>query len=244
MSALHAVSLDQVLIRPDVWRGDRWSLGSAEIPAVGTGFAALDAELPGAGWGRGTLTEVLGEGAGFGECSLVLPALARLQSEGRWIMLVAPPHAVHAPAWAAHIDVSRLVIVAPEANRDLLWAAEQGLASGAPGALLCWAARIESAAVRRLQVAATAGTGLAFLFRPARAASEASSASLRVQVGAAPGGRLAVRVLKRRGPPCRNALQLDVPRPVTWRKTHELADLAGAASARTSARSASLPFLA
>ena len=75
MSALHAVSLDQVLIRPDVWRGDRWSLGSAEIPAVETGFAALDAELPGAGWGRGTLTEVLGEGAGFGECALVLPAL-------------------------------------------------------------------------------------------------------------------------------------------------------------------------
>ena len=244
MSAFSAISLDDVLIRPDVWRGRHWSAASADIPAVGTGFAPLDAELPGGGWARGALAELLVDGAGFGECALLLPALATLQSAGRWVMLIAPPHTLHAPAWAAHLDVSRLMVVAPATAREALWAAEQSLASGAPGAVLCWATRIESAAVRRLQVAVAASDGLAFLFRPEIAATQASSAPLRLQVGAGRCGRLAVQVLKRRGLPCRHRLQLDVPRPLAWRKAHELADLAGAASAETAARSASVHALA
>ena len=71
---MNAVSLAEVLTRPDVWRGDQ--LASAKVPTVASGFAPLDAELPGGGWARGALTEVLADGAGQGECSLLLPALA------------------------------------------------------------------------------------------------------------------------------------------------------------------------
>lgn len=237
-AAASPLSLEALLVRPDVWRGGQWSAASAGIPALSSGYAPLDAELPGGGWARGALTEVLSAGAGFGECSLLLPALAAVQAEGRWIMLVAPPYAVHAPAWAAHLDLSRLLVVAPEARRDALWAAEQGLSSGAPGAVLCWATQIENTAVRRLQVAAAAATGLAFLFRPERAAGESSSAPLRLRVSAGARGRLAVDLLKRRGAPCRQRLQLDVPRPLAWRKSHEIADLAGTASPELAARSA------
>ena len=42
-----AASLSAVLARPDVWRGDR--LAQASLPALATGFAELDAELPGGG---------------------------------------------------------------------------------------------------------------------------------------------------------------------------------------------------
>ena len=96
---MNAVSLAEVLARPDIWRGDQ--LASAELPTVASGFAALDAELPGGGWARGNLTEVLADGAGQGECILLLPALSALQREGRWIILVAPPYALHAPAWVS-----------------------------------------------------------------------------------------------------------------------------------------------
>jgi hypothetical protein len=66
--------------------------------------------------------------------------------------------------------------------------------------------------LRRLQVAAGEGGGGAFCFRPARLAVTASPAPLRLQLQAA-GRQLRVQVLKRRGPPARQAILLDIARP-------------------------------
>lgn len=240
-----AVSLGEVLARPDIWRGDR--LAGAAASVVASGFAPLDAELPGGGWPRGGLTEILADGAGLGECSLLLPALARLREEGKWTLLVAPPHALHGPAWGSEgLDLTRLAVVAPAGRsgardaRDVLWATEQALASGALGAVLCWSRQIDAGAVRRLQVAAAGGGALAFLFRPRRARSESSAAVLRLVLSAAARGRLGVELLKRRGPPCPRPLLLDVSRPCKLRDDHgdeTGSALAGAASALPAARS-------
>lgn len=235
-------ALAEVLARPDVWRGDCYAV--APLPAVQSGFAALDAELPGGGWPRGALTELLLDGAGFGELGLLMPALAAIRAEGGWSLVVGAPYPLHAPAWAAAgVDLSRLLVVSPALARDALWAAEQALASGAPGAVLCWTAQADARAVRRLQVAAAAGGAAgaaAFLFRPLSAAREASVAPLRVQLSAAPAGRLAVSILKRRGPPRAAPLELDLPRPASWREDHE-SPLAGAMPAPTAPRSAFRP---
>lgn len=215
-----ALSLADVLARPDVWRGDR--LASAAIPALNSGFPALDAQLPGGGWPRGALTEILCDGVGLGECSLLLPALLRLRDEGRCSLLVAPPYALHGPAWASSgIDLARLIVVAPESARDALWAAEHALSSAALGSVLCWTARIDSRQIRRLEVAVAGSSTLAFLFRPARARSEASASALRLLLSAGSRGTLAVELLKRRGPPCTRTLNLDVARPLPWRENDE-----------------------
>lgn len=214
-----ATALAEILARPDVWRADR--LASAAIPAVASGFALLDAELPGGGWPRGALTEIMFDGAGLGECAFLLPALCRLQQEGRWALLVAPPYRLHGPAWAAAgIDLARLAVVAPSRPRDTLWAAEQALASGAAGTVLCWAAQIEARQIRRLQLASAGGQALAFLFRPERARTESSAAPLRLALSAGSRGRLGVALLKRRGPPCTRTLYLDLPRPLQWREEY------------------------
>lgn len=47
MSAV--LSLNDILVRPDVWRG---RLAEAAVPAQSSGFPVLDAELPGGGWPR------------------------------------------------------------------------------------------------------------------------------------------------------------------------------------------------
>ena len=230
-----SISLDEVLARPDVWRGDK--LARAPMPTVPSGFAQLDAELPGGGWPRGALTELLLDGAGLGEVSLLLPALARVREEGGWSLLIAPPHPPHAPAWtAAGVDLARLAVVSPAQRRDALWAAEQALSSRAPEAVLCWAGQIDPRQVRRLQVAVAASHTLAFLFRPARAAAESSVAPLRLALSPGLRGGLAVSLLKRRGPPCKRTLYLDLPRPAKWRDDHESA-VAGTPSAAPSARS-------
>jgi protein ImuA len=49
---------------------------------VPSGFAALDAQLPGGGWPHPALIEVLNERPGIGELSLFLPALRYLSGAG------------------------------------------------------------------------------------------------------------------------------------------------------------------
>ena len=214
------VSLADVLARPDVWRAN--GLASATRPALASGFAALDAELPGGGWPRGTLTEILSDRVGIGECSLMMPSLARLGGQGKWSLLVAPPQALHAPAWTSSgIDLARLIVVSPKRTNEALWAAEQALSSGALGSVLCWAARIDARQVRRLEVAAAGSDTVAFLFRPARARAESSPCALRLLLSAGTRGKLVVELLKRRGPPCRHTLDLEVARPLSWRQNND-----------------------
>jgi cell division inhibitor SulA len=225
VSAL-AKDLSEVLARPDIWRGDR--LVDAPIPGVPSGFASLDAHLSGGGWPRGALIEVLLDGVGLGELSLLLPTLARIKEEGGWTLLVAPPHEPHAPAWAAAgVDLARLAVVSPVRPADTLWAMEQALLSGAPEAVLSWAEQIDPRQLRRLQVAAADGSALAFLFRPARAAQESSVAPLRLRLSSGHEGALTIHILKRRGPPLHAPLHLILPRPARWRSHESSAPLAG-----------------
>ncbi|MDZ4255750.1 MAG: SOS cell division inhibitor SulA, partial [Sulfuritalea sp.] len=103
-------SLARVLERSDIRRGDAFAVAPA--PTLASGFPALDAELPGGGWPRGALTELLTEHEGIGELGLLLPALAALTAAGQTVVLIAPPRAAHAPAWAAagiRLDGLRLV---------------------------------------------------------------------------------------------------------------------------------------
>src|SRR3954464_1568163 len=91
-------ALDQLLQRNVLWRGG--SLG-ASLDAVASGFACLDEQLPGGGWPRAGLSELLADAEGIGELALVLPALARLTGAGKRVIWVGPPHVPYAPALAA-----------------------------------------------------------------------------------------------------------------------------------------------
>jgi hypothetical protein len=202
--------LEDILQRQPVWRG----AGLAHCPpGVPTGFPALDAALPGRGWPRGALTELVGDARGIGELQLMLPALARLTASGKRMVWLAPPHVPYAPALgAAGVDLAQLVVVQPARRRDALWAAEQVLRVPACQALLAWIPRLRYAELQRLAVAAEAGGGLAFLFRPAMAMHESSPASLRLALEAG-AGELVVRLFKRRGAPASApfGLPLDLP---------------------------------
>jgi len=165
-----------------------------------SGHAALDRELPGGGWPRGTLTELLGAHPGIGELQLVLPALAALTAQGRRVAWLAPPHLPYAPALAAAgLDLACLVVVRAPGRRDALWAAEQALRAGSCHALLAWLHSPGYNELRRLSLAAATGVRpCVFLFRPPAAAATPSPASLRLALEPAAAG-LGVSFLKRRG---------------------------------------------
>lgn len=179
-----------------LWRG---GLPGGRPPAVATGFETLDALLPGGGWPRGALTELLVPGEGIGALQLLMPALAQLSRERRWIAWVAPPYVPYAPALAAaEVDLSRQLLVHPKADSDGLWALEQTLRSGTCGAVLAWPLAGDGRVLRRLQLAAEAGESCGFLFRPLAMARHFSPAAVRLEVQRE-GEGLSVRILKRRG---------------------------------------------
>ena len=191
-----AAKLDQ---HPGIWRGSE--LARTACPGLATGFTALDAELPGGGWPRGALTEILPQHEGIGELRILGPALAQLAAQGKFIAWIAPPYLPYAPALAAAgIDLARVVIVKTAKDADTLWAMEQALASAACGGVLAWPRDIRFPQLRRLQLAAEGGRCLAVLFRPTQAAREPSPAVLRIALATAAGG-LALSIFKRRGAP-------------------------------------------
>lgn len=195
-----SAALEQLRRHPAIWRREK-----PPASALPTGFPALDAVLPDAGWSLGALTEILIPREGVGELSLVLPALAELSTRGRWLAWVGPPYVPYAPALEARgLELSRILWVRSRNNTQQLWSAEQALRSGACGAVLAWPAQVHQRRLRRLQLAAENGAAWALLFQREASSGAASPAALRLRV--APAGtpadkRLAVEVLKCRGRP-------------------------------------------
>jgi len=191
-----STALATLLSHPSIWRGDDVAPEPAAVP---TGFAELDAALPGRGWPQGALTEIVLEREGIGELRLTLPALVRVQSERRDVVWIAPPHKPYAPALAAAgLDLSRLFIVACKTPQEALWAFEQSLRAPECGAAFAWLATSDQRVLRRLQVAARDGGTWGALWRRPGQRGSAMAAPLRLALSPRE-GRLAVRVLKRRG---------------------------------------------
>ncbi len=209
-------------LHPALWRAHQ--LGRPGVAVQASGFAELDAQLPGGGWPLQTLTELLLPHAGVGELRLLAPVLVALQHQQRSLMWFDPPATPCAWALSAlGIDMRQLVVVRSRAlikgrarerlpAADVLWALEQALKSGHVGAVLAWLpARLPADALRRLQLAAQAHDGVAFLLRDAALRNQPSPAPLRLQLASAGPDVLRVTLLKRRGPPLAQPLVLALP---------------------------------
>lgn len=191
----HHQQLEVLLRHPSLWRGR----GAAAPAGWSTGFAALDAALPGGGWPRRGLVEVITQGAGQGELTLWAPLLRALSQHetARCCAFVAPPFELFAPAWrAVGMRLDRLLVARAT---EPLWALEQSLLSGACAIGFAWVgAGMSLVSLRRLALAAEQGTALGVLVRPPRAAHEHTAAALRLGVRRTRSGLL-VDLLKGRG---------------------------------------------
>ena len=206
-----------------VWQGDQ--LARASERTVPSGHAALDAQLPGAGWPSGSLTELLVEQGGVGEMRLVAPVLRALTEQRRHVLLVAPPWRPYVCAlkeWGLALE---RVIWVRAAEDEAAWVAEQALKQEGMGAVLLWQTKARADAVRRLQVAAQDSQALAFLVRPLAARNQSSPAPLRMTCSPVPPpadanlnrrqwmqlAALSVDIFKRRGPPPAQPLVITLP---------------------------------
>jgi protein ImuA len=190
-----------------LWRANQ--LGSAVATVHPSGFAALDAALPGGGWPGHSLSEILSPHSATLEWRLLGHALARVCAAGRSVVLVGPPRVPHLPGLRlAGLNERQLIWVQAETPAERLWSAEQLVKANAGGALVVWLPQVRPEQVRRLQVLAADHEGPVFLCRPDTAAQEPSAAPLRVLARVGQDWALLVDVLKRQGPPLATTLQL------------------------------------
>jgi hypothetical protein len=193
---VHPSQLETLLQHPALWR----ARGAALPAGFASGFAELDAALPGGGWPRRGLVEILTAGSGFGELALWAPLVAQLTraETARWCAFVAPPFEPFAPAWSARgARLDRLLIVR---TQQPLWALEQSLLSGACGIGFAWPQHATMTELRRLSLATEHSASLGVLIRPLRAGLEHTAAVLRIALTRT-ATHLRLQLLKGRGPP-------------------------------------------
>ena len=212
--------LETLLSHPRIWRGHSNPAGCHAFP---TGHALLDEVLPGGGWPKASLIEILVEHHGTGELQLLLPLLERLsQKDDRqgdsqqgtrgWLCWISPPYIPNAPALVAEgVDVSRVLLVHARDDREALWAMDQAMRSGGCELVLAWAERAKGQQLRRLQLAAEEGSTTGILFRPPAAIGESSAAALRLKLSTGKHGR--IDIIKNRGGRPASLPARDVTRP-------------------------------
>jgi protein ImuA len=190
-----------------LWRGD--ALGTPVTTTIGTGFEALDVELPGNGWPCQSLTEVLQVQPSVLEWRLLAPAMRTLVDQGKQIVIVGPPKPPHLPGLRhLGLDERHLVWIQADKPVERLWATEQLIKANAAGMLVSWLPQARQEQIRRLQVCAHSCDGPVILCRPAAAEHEASAAPLRLQARLGIDWELHVHLLKRKGPPHEGELTL------------------------------------
>ncbi|MCL1060408.1 translesion DNA synthesis-associated protein ImuA [Shewanella gelidimarina] len=185
-TAASASAINQLLARQDIWRGQQWQQQHVAYP---TGFSLLDDNLADNGWPQIGVCEILCDGVGQGELSIVLPLLKQLISHGvssthandAMVMLVAPPHIPSPQALLQQgLNTDRLIWIDTEQRKERLWAIEQALASGSVPLVLAWLENLSTTEARRLQLAAEKGQALCMLYLPTRNAQQSHPVNLRL----------------------------------------------------------------
>jgi protein ImuA len=199
-SARPAAALDRLPLNvaASLWRGSE--LGSPTTQVLGTGWDALDRELPGGGWPCQAITELLQPQPSVSEFRLLGPVLRDTVTAGKIVVIVGPPKPPHLPG-LRHLGMNerQLIWIQVDAPAQRLWATEQLIKSSACGLIISWLPQARQEQLRRLQICAQANPGPVFLCRPMSAEHEPSAAPLRLQVRFGVDWALHVHVLKRRG---------------------------------------------
>lgn len=177
--------------------------GGARV--VPLGLDDIDRHLPGGGLARGAVHDIVAGDDSAAALGFALWIVARMVRGRTWLWCVqddvqgsmrAPTP--YTPALADFgLRPRRLLLARTAFERETLWAAEEGLATPALGAVLAEAAAVSDIAARRLALAARSSGVPLVLLRPE--AAVAGPAATRWRVTGAPGGAWEIVLLRAAG---------------------------------------------
>jgi len=142
--------------------------------------AAIDRALPGGGFARGALHEILGAGGdeedGALAAAFIAGILGRLIAKENGIVLWCLPHPdLYGPGLAAQgLDPGRVVLAETPRDAKILWAMEEGLRAPGIAAVVGEIGALPMVASRRLQLAAERSGITALLLRRWRDGGQAA----------------------------------------------------------------------
>ena len=165
---------------PSLWRG--CDMAGQGFHGRSTGYPELDNILPGRGWPQSGLVEIISRHWGMGELQLLIPLMRSIVEQGQWILWIAPPYMLYAPALTqAGIDIHQILMVKQDTScKDALWSMEKALQTKNCGLVLAWQNWLPGKVLRRLQLAAETGDTLGVLFK--HNGSKYSPSPLRLQI--------------------------------------------------------------
>lgn len=122
------------------------------------------------------------------------------ESRDAMIMLIAPPLQPLAQSFAQHgIAAERILWLELTQRKEVLWAMEQGLSSGACPLVLAWLDKLTLTEARRLQLAAEQGKALGICQLPMAQADSNHPVTLKLAISVAGVNTAKLQILKRRG---------------------------------------------
>lgn len=217
------LSLEQLLNRSDIWRGD--SYRPAPQIMLDTGFAELNGALLNGGWPRSTLIEICQKGLQQFEWLLFLPSLKVIEG---YILLLNPPGEPFCQAFIqAGIDLERIIVVRSTNKADFLASFSELARTQACEALFAWQQQqhLSYTELRKCLLAANDGAGLCVMFRPESAQQQSSPASLRVQAQLTQ-TQIQLNIFKQKGVLQQSTSPIGLPLPHTLQRflPHPLLD--------------------
>jgi cell division inhibitor SulA len=174
------IDLEQLLDRPDIWRGDSRSL--VDRTCVDSGFPDLNAALLHKGWPTQTLVEVCQKGLHQQEWLLFSNVLTK--TEGYIVLLNPPAMPFCQRLIQAGIDLERVVVVQVTNKADFLASFVELARTESCEVLLAWQPQhsLSYTELRKCLLASNENTGLCVLIRPDVAQQQASPATLRLSI--------------------------------------------------------------
>lgn len=98
---------------------------------------------------------------GVAELGQLCAQLAILSQQGRWIVLISPPHIAYKQLLAnAGVRMDRILLVHAKDEVETLWAMEKALTSGTSSAVITWTTPLDERDSRRLQIVAKSARAL------------------------------------------------------------------------------------
>ena len=112
------------------------------------------------------ITEIIMRGEAWNNVQMLLPLLAQLSHDQRWLAWVAPPKLLpKAQLKAAGFDLNKIILLKPDAQHDIMSLAHQALKSGTCHAVISWFGALADDQLNDLAQAAELGNSRAFLIR-------------------------------------------------------------------------------
>ena len=164
-----------------------------------TGSVVLDELLPGGGWPRSGLVEIILPDAYSEAMSVLMPALVRISQQRRWIAMVNPTWPARSQLFTEPaVRHERVLQVNPHPGRSALWTAESLLQAGECSVVMAWPNCRTELMGKRLEKAAAHGKALGILFSYEGLQTQPSGVALRIRLESGRDGR-AVYLLNGRG---------------------------------------------